>query len=292
MAEPPTSLSREPASEGLRKRTARPAKAFFVKAYQENLTGLSAMVAYNLLLSIFPLALLALFIAGRYLHSPELERTVVEDLRSLFPSAAESTIVNVLASIRSSSTGLGLGALAASVWIGSSFWGALDTAFCQLYHVPCRSWVQQKRFGVAMLGLVLVFFAATVAVPTIQSLLASGARDLPFGLSEVPGLLYLVSLGFGLALLFLILCVIYWSVPNRLVPWRAVWPGATGATLAIAVIDYAFPFYLSNVSTLARLGTAFTFILIVLLWFYVLAFVILAGATVNAMRFEAHDASR
>ncbi|MBA2581132.1 MAG: YihY/virulence factor BrkB family protein [Thermoleophilaceae bacterium] len=267
-------------------------KAFLVKAYSENLTGLSAMVAYNLLLSIFPLALLALFIAGRYLHSPELEQSVVEDLRSLFPSAAESTIVSALASIRSASTGLGLGALAASVWIGSSFWGALDTAFCQLYHVPCRSWVQQKRFALAMLVVVLVFFAATVAVPTIQSLLASGARDLPFGLSEVPGLLYLVSLGFGLVLLFLILCVIYWSVPNRFVPWRAVWPGATGATLAIAVIDYAFPFYLSNVSTIAGFGSAFTFILIVLLWFYVLAFIILAGATVNAMRFEAHEAAR
>jgi len=93
-------------------------------------------------------------------------------------------------------------------------------------------------------------------------------------------------------LLFLILCVIYWSVPNRFVPWRAVWPGATGATLAIAVIDYAFPFYLSNVSTLAGFGSAFTFFLIVLLWFYVLAFIILAGATVNAMRFEAHEAAR
>ena len=267
----------------------RHVKTFLTKAYEENLTGLSAMVAYNLLLSIFPLALLALFIAGRFLNSPELESSVVEDLRSLFPSAAESTILGALASIRSSSTGLGLGALAASVWIGSSFWGALDTAFCQLYHVPCRSWIQQKRFGVAMLALVLVFFAATVAVPTIQSLLASGARDLPFGLSEVPGLLYLVSLGFSLALLFLILCVIYWSVPNRLVPWRAVWPGAVSAMAAIGVIDYAFPFYLSNVSTLAGLGSAFTFILIVLLWFYVLAFIILAGATVNALRFEAAD---
>jgi YihY family inner membrane protein len=286
------SLTSESSAEGLRARRQRHVKAFLVKAYSENLTGLSAMVAYNLLLSIFPLALLSLFIASQVLQSEQLQTSVFEDLRRLFPSAAESTIVSALASIRSASTGLGLGALAASVWIGSSFWGALDTAFCQLYHVPCRSWVQQKRFALAMLVVVLVFFAATVAVPTIQSLLASGARDLPFGLSEVPGLLYLVSLGFGLVLLFLILCVIYWSVPNRFVPWRAVWPGATGATLAIAVIDYAFPFYLSNVSTLAGFGSAFTFFLIVLLWFYVLAFIILAGATVNAMRFEAHEAAR
>ena len=41
---------------------------FYWKAYHDNLTGLSAMVAYNLLLSIFPLALLALFIAGKILQ--------------------------------------------------------------------------------------------------------------------------------------------------------------------------------------------------------------------------------
>ena len=36
----------------------RPAiKDFYWKAYEDNLTGLSAMVAYNLLLSVFPLAL-------------------------------------------------------------------------------------------------------------------------------------------------------------------------------------------------------------------------------------------
>ncbi len=47
-------------------------KDFFSKANEDNLTGLAGMVAYNLLLSVFPLALLALFIAGRVLQSAEL----------------------------------------------------------------------------------------------------------------------------------------------------------------------------------------------------------------------------
>ena len=140
-----------------------------------------------------------------------------------------------------------------------------------------------------MLVVVLLFMAATVAVPTLQSLLVAGADDLPLGLSGVPGLVYAVTLLAGLMLLFAILCVIYWSVPNRLVPWRAVWPGALGATLAIGIVDYGFPAYLSSISTIARFGTTFVFVLIVLLWFYALAIIILAGATVNAMRFEIHE---
>jgi YihY family inner membrane protein len=280
--------ARRPAS----RRAARVLRRFYVKAYAENVTGLAAMVAYNLLLSVFPLAGLALFVFGQVLHNPELEQSVLIDLQELFPTAASSTLASLLERIRSSSGTVGVVALVSSIWVGSSFWGALDTAFCRLYHVPCRSWVQQKRFAFVMLLLVLVFFAATVAVPAIQSLLLQGTAELPLGLSRIPGLALLASLAVSLGLTFLILCVIYWSVPNRRVPWSAVWPGATGATVGIGAVDYAFPFYLSTVSTVAGLGTSLIFVVIVLLWFYVLAFIILAGAAANALRFERHDVRR
>ena len=264
-------------------------KAFWRKAYEDNLTGMSAMVAYNLLLSLFPLALLALFIAGRVLESSNLEQSVLDDLQTLFPSAAERTLSTALDNVRNSSTGIGIIALVASIWIGSSFWGALDTAFCRIYHVRCRSWLEQKRFAVVMLLVVLLFMATTVLVPTAQSLLVSGAEDLPLGLSNVRGLIYAFTLGASLALLFLVLCVIYWAVPNRLVPWRAIWPGALSATFAVALIDWAFPAYLTSISTIAKVGTTFVFVLIVLLWFYLLAIIILGGAVVNALRFELHE---
>jgi membrane protein len=264
-------------------------KDFWIKAYGDNVTGLAGMVAYNLLLSVFPLALLALFIAGRVLQSPDLESSVLSDLQQLFPNATDATLTRALARIRDSSTGFGVVALVASVWIGSSFWGALDTAFGEIYHVESRSWLKQKRFSFAMLAVVLLFMAATVAVPTLQSLLVSGADDLPLGLSDVDGLFYAVSLLAGLVLLFGVLSLIYWTVPNDRMPWRAIWPGALGATLAIGVVDYGFPVYLANISTIARFGTTFVFVLIVLIWFYVLAMVVLSGAIVNALRFELHD---
>ena len=81
--------------------------------------------------------------------------------------------------------------------------------------------------------------------------------------------------------------LIYARVPNVPVRWRAVWPGALGATIAIGVVDFAFPLYLTSISTIARFGTTIVFVLIMLGWFYVVALVILSGAIVNAMRLEA-----
>jgi len=247
------------------------------------------MLAYYLLLSILPLALLALYIAGRVLESTPLEEQVLNDLRTLFPATARSTLAGALDQIRASSTGFGIVAVVASIWLGSTFWSGLDTAFCRIYHVPCRSWVRQKGFALAMLVVVLMFILATIAVPTLQSLLVAGRDDLPLGLGEVQLFVFAASLGISIAIIFTVLCAIYRTVPNRRVPWRAVWPGALGATLAITVIDYGFPLYLSTVSTLADVGTTLVFILIVLIWFFLLSLVIVCGATINAIRFELHE---
>jgi membrane protein len=265
------------------------AATFWWRAYEDNLTGMAGMVAYNLLLSLFPLALLGLFVAGRVLASPDFEARVLADLGQLFPLTARGTLEAALDRVRGSSTSFGVIALVSSVWIGSSFWGALDTAFCQIYHVPCRGWVAQKRFALLMLVVVLLFMAATVAVPALQTALVAGSNSLPFGLDEVAEVVFAGSLVVGVLLIFVILCTIYWTVPNRRVPWLAVWPGALGATAAIAVIDYVFPLYLSRISAIGEFGTTFVFVLIVLVWFFVLAIVILAGATVNALRFELHE---
>jgi membrane protein len=257
---------------------------FWRAAYSENITGQSAMVAYNLLLSIFPLALLALFIGGRLLQSKELEDSVLKDLEGLFPGSTETTLRNLLDQLRNASTDVGVGAVLLSVWFGASFWGSVDTAFCRIYHARCRTWLEQKRFALGMLVVVLLFMAASVAAPTAQSILVSGANGLPFGLDRVHGIVLAASLIITFAILFATLCLIYWRVPNFAVPWTAVWPGAAAATVAIAVIDYGFPLYLSNISTIGRFGTTFVFVVIVLAWFYALAIILLGGAVINAMR--------
>jgi membrane protein len=259
--------------------------SFWHKAYEDNLTGLASMVAYNLLLSIFPVVLVALFVAGRVLRSSELRDSVLLDLQQLFPQAAETTLDDAVRRLQDASTTAGVIAIVLAIWFASSFWGALDTAFCQIYRRGCRSWVRQKLFSIGMSGVVLLFIVATVAVPTLQSLLATSGDDLPFGLSDVRGLVYVVSLAAGLTILFVALCVTYALVPAGRMPWRCVWPGALGATLAIGVLDFAFPLYLQNISTL-RVGTTFLFIVIALIWFYALALIVLCGAVVNELRFE------
>jgi membrane protein len=264
-------------------------RAFWHRAYLENVTGLSAMVAYNLMLAVFPFALLVLFIFGQVLKISGVEASVLDDLQRLFPNVEQGTLTDALARIEENSTTIGIAAFFGSLWIGASFWGAMDTAFCRIYHVECRGWVEQKRFSFAMLVVVLLFIAASIFMPAIEGALVSSTDKLPFGLSSIKAIDTMLLLSAALVVTFLICCVIFWAVPKGHMPWRAVWPGAAFVTVAAGLANWLFPLYLSSVSSLSQLGSTVGFILIALLWFYVLSLALMAGAVINSLRHELHD---
>jgi membrane protein len=262
----------------------RPIRRFFSIADHANITGLSSMIAYNMILAIIPIALLALFVAGHVLASSHVQSRVILDLQEIFPGTTDNTLDNLLGQVRNETTTVGVATIVSSLWLGSSFWGSIDTAFSRIYGGPSRSWWRKRRFALSMVVVVLLFMMATVAIPTAQSILRSSIKHLPFDLAHVGVVVYAGSLAIGLALLFGCLLLIYFRVPHFRVPWRAVWPGALSATIAIGIVDFAFPEYLGHISTIAKFSSTFVFVVIVLGWFYVLALIILSGAVINAVR--------
>jgi membrane protein len=264
-------------------------RAFWRRAYGENVTGLSAMVAYNLMLAVFPFALLVLFIGGQVLKIGGVEASVLDDLKRLFPNVEQHTLSDVLNRIEENATTIGIAAFVGSLWIGASFWGAMDTAFCRIYHVECRGWWEQKRFSFAMLAVVLLFIAASIFLPAMESTLVASTDRLPFGLSGIKAIDTILLLVAAILITFAICCVIFWAVPKGHMPWRDVWPGAAFVTASATLANWLFPVYLANVSSLSRLGSTLGFILIALLWFYVLSLAILCGAVINSLRHELHD---
>jgi membrane protein len=264
-------------------------RAFWNRAYKENITGLSGMVAYNLMLAVFPFALLVLFIFGQVVDSPDVEHSVVLDIQRLFPNAEQGTLQEAIDRVRASSTTIGVAAAVGGIWIGASFWGAMDTAFCRIYHVECRGWVQQKRWSLVMLLGLLLLLAASVTVPTIESAVLTRAEDLPFGLSDFGFIRTGIVVIGGLVVTLGISCAIYWAVPKGHMPWRSVWPGALFFSVITSAGNYVFPLYLTSVSDLHRIGGTIGFILIALVWFYAISLAMLAGAVINSLRHESDD---
>ena len=262
-------------------------QALWNRAYKENITGLSGMVAYNLMLAVFPFALLVLFIFGQVVNSNDIEHSVITDIQRLFPNAEQGTLQDAIDRVRASSTTIGIAAAVGGIWIGASFWGAMDTAFCRIYHVECRGWVQQKRWSLVMLFALLLLLAASVTVPTVESAVLTSANSLPFGLDHWGAVRTAIVVIGGLVLTFTIACAIYWAVPKGHMPWRSVWPGALFFALVTSAGNYIFPLYLANISNLHRIGGTMGFIVVALVWFYAVSLGLLAGAVINSVRHEA-----
>ena len=254
----------------------------FARIGRDDITGMSAMVAYNLAISFVPLAVLALWVADWVVGSKEFEQAVIRDLTAIFPGEDNATLTTLFDRLKSAAPETGAIALVLSIWTGMSFWGSIDTSFRRIYDLPSRGWVGQKRFSLAMIWLVVLFMGTTVAVPAAQSSLAAVRSNLPFGLADVPGLTLATSLAVGILLLFLTLWAIFAFGPNSHLSVKAVLPGALVATVAIVVLDVVYPYYLTHVSAFWRFGTTVVLLVITLAWFYALAFVILLAAELNA----------
>ena len=167
---------------------------------------------------------------------------MIDDARTIFPTAAESTLVEGVRRLQQSSTTVGIVALVSSLWVGASFWGALDTAFCRIYHLPCRSWVRQKLFGFGML-------ARRAGVHRRQRRRADRAgaaglrraRTCRSGSATRATSSTTAAIALGLLVLFGALCITYAAVPKGAIPWSCVWPGALGATIAMGIVDVDVP---------------------------------------------------
>ena len=251
---------------------------------------MAAMVAYNLMLALFPFALLLLFIAGQLLQSGDVQATILRDLQELFPSTEQDTLESTLDRVRDSSTEIGIVAIVAGLWIGASFWGAMDTAFCRIYHVECRGWLEQKRFSLIMLVVVALFLTASVAVPAAREprrlrrrgppvrarrdrLARQRAADRRRPRAHLPD-----------------------PLPDLL--GRPEGPPALARGLAGRAVHDGRGRHRqrrssrstsSNISGIGDFGRIVSFVLVPLLWFYALSLGLLAGAVINALRFELHD---
>ena len=226
-------------------------RAFWRRAYSENVTGLSAMVAYNLMLAVFPFVLLVLFVFSQVLRIKGVETGILNDLQRLFPNTEQDTLQH---GHRPDPRQLGhlRDPRRARLAVDRRLLLGRD-GHRLLPHLPRRL----PRLGRAE-ALLLRDADRRRRLPRRQRRPAGGrgrrdqldADKLPFGLSNLQGLDTVLLIGGALLITFLICCVIYWAVPKGHMPWRAVWPGALFVTIATGIANWLFPIYLTNISSL------------------------------------------
>jgi len=256
----------------VRKPLAQPLAKFFA----DRGTHLAAMIAYFGLLSSVSLIFLSLAVLG-WTGRAEESSYFVEALDHLFPSQSIEDIVSVVQEIRENATALGVIGASFLLWTSLSLFSVLESAFNIVYDRPNRSFLRGKF-------LATLFMAGSIVALAMGLVIGGFGYDL---LQRFTGgviangiVAYSLSALVSTLSVFLFLVLAYERLTNEPLSLRQVWPGALLAALLLQATFQILPVFVRlsrEVVAVQALGTS----VLLLVWIYVMANVIVFGAEVN-----------
>lgn len=257
----------------------------------DRLPGLAAEVSFYLLLSLPPLLLVGLGAAGYVgdLFGPDavagIRREVIDAASGVL---TEATIADV---IRPAVDGLlsqgradilSIGAVLA-LWSGSRALRVITQAITIAYDLEDRrTWWHHRLLGLGLTAAGVLMLAIVLPL-LIVGPEAGAALAENFGLGTVFDTLWralyfpvVISLGVSL------LAWVYHFVPPHSTPWRRDLPGALLAFVVWFIGSFGLRVYATNFVASDSAYSYFGTPLVLLLWIYVTAVALLAGAEFNA----------
>jgi membrane protein len=252
---------------------------------EDDLPGLSAQMAYYFLLSMFPL-LIFLFTLLPYLPVPH------QDILGIISGFAPEEVMDLIEKnlhdiMNNRHGGLLSFSIIGTIWSSSNGINAVVKAFNKAYNVKeTRSFFVSSGMAILLtFGMIFVFVIAII---------------LPIFGKEI-GVFLFSKMGFkfqflafwstlrwciSAIILFLIFTGLYWIAPNTKLRCRSAFAGAAFSTVGWIVTSAALSFYVDKFSNFSITYGSIGAIIVLMLWLYITAFIIVLGGEINAFYSE------
>jgi membrane protein len=243
---------------------------------------LAAGIAFYALLSVFP-AIAAIISLWALVFDPlDMALQISEVARYLPPEAAGLIEQQAREIGDNTPTGLSLtalGSLAVALFVASKGVRGLIIALNLVYGEEERRGLMGRLLVVAALTLGLIVLTLVTIVFVALFPLAIGLLGLEGPPVRLIGLLRWSAL---LLLMMLVIAVLYRFAPYRRSPrWEWVSVGTITATLLWLAGSAGLSFYVGRMATLSELYGSLGAVVVLMLWFWLSAFVVLLGAEIN-----------
>jgi membrane protein len=251
-------------------------RALVAKFFADRGTHLAAMVAYFALLSFVPLVFLSLALLGLS-HRADASDFLVKELGHAFPTTSLSSILTLVHRVQDNATTLGIVGGVALLWTSLSLFSALESAFNIVYDRPNRSFLRGKGVAaVVMVSIITMLFVSLV----IGSFGVEVVKRYAPGFAGNGAAAYVLSIAMSLLGVFVFVLASYRLLTNAEVTVLDVLPGAVLAAVVLEASFQVVPLFVrfADINPVLRvLGGP----VILLIWLYVMANVIVFGAEVN-----------
>lgn len=258
----------------------------------DNAPSLGAALAFYTIFSLAPVLIVAIAVAGLAFGQRVAEGEIFRQLQTLVGETGAKAVQAIITSADRPA----LGIIAGAIGIGTVLLGAsgafveLQDTLNKIWRVPRRSegiflrTIRQRFFS---FGLVLGVGFLLMASLVLSAALGAAGRFMAQLLPGPPALLELVNGVLSLGVITLLLAMIFKFLPDTKIDWNDVWIGAAVASLLFTIGKALIGVYLGR-STVASAYGAAASLVIILVWVYYSAQILLLGAEVTHVYANKH----
>lgn len=258
-------------------------KNIWVEIRRDNVAIIAAGVAFFTMLAIFPLITVCLSIFG-YIADPHQLQTQLELISSLMPPEAWAILDTQIMAVAGAPNGqLGLRiaiGLLIALWSAGSGIRAIMQAMNIAYDEveargPAKFYALASTLTLSIMIFLWIALAVIIGVPAVLALLKLDGL-VAIVTQYLPWILLVLLFAFAVAILYL------FGPSRRPAKIKWVMPGVLFATLSWLSISAAFSRFVAAFGSYNKTYGSISAVIILLVWFWLTALVIIVGAEINA----------
>jgi membrane protein len=250
---------------------------------QANASRMSAAMTYFTMLSLAPLLMIAVAVAG-YVYDDQLaEEKIVEQVQVITTPEIAATVAGLIKNAIRPGSGIVASSISLLIlfYAASGVFTQLYDTFNEIWQVPLESrtgirfTVRKRLIGVAMVLIAGILLIGTMMVGSVVSYIDNLFED------SLPTLilwLNLVDRSLSLILMPFVFSVIFWFFPATKMTWGDVWPAGVLTALLVLATRYLLEIYL-HFSTASQVYGAAGSLVVLLIWVYMTGLVVFFGAS-------------
>ncbi|MBK9292669.1 MAG: YihY/virulence factor BrkB family protein [Bacteroidetes bacterium] len=244
----------------------------------------ASAVAFNFFLAIFPF-ILFLFTLIPYVPVKDFQSNLFQLLAGVIPSdtfaMVESTIYGII--MKQNSSLLSLSFFLTFVFSTNGISAIIDGFNASMHTTETRSWIQQRLLSFVLVIVLSVMLILAIALLTTGGYIIDWLIQKNWISGQITILaLWLVKWLVSIALVFFSTSILYYFAPANRKYFYFFSPGAILATVLLLFGTLGFNYYITNFSSYNALYGSIGTLIILLMWIFFNAYILLIGYELNA----------
>lgn len=247
--------------------------------YSKELGILPAGLAYSFVLALIPIISLIFYLVTTINVSADF---IMNFINNTFPEGVTSLIQPVFIENLSVSS---LVTLILGLIVTVNGFSAMIIASNTIYEID-NAPVIKRLFKSLILSIILIILITfMVFVPLLGNSIIKLLSLLGTFISDneylVNVLYFILRVPVALLVVFVLVKLIYIIAPDQHIPSKSTTPGALFTTIAWVVLTVGFSYYINNIARYDRVYGNLANVVIIMLWFYFLAYILVIGMIIN-----------